>query len=82
MPTPSWALSDIRTKLPAHSTARPFPLIPRLPDPHSTLSFDALTVICGLIGGLSEAIDVYGLDDNLVIPLVSSILLYVVMSLT
>ncbi|SGY23200.1 BQ5605_C019g08913 [Microbotryum silenes-dioicae] len=42
--------------------------LPRLPSPNSTLSLPALSIVCGLIAGVAEAIDVFGLDDNLTLP--------------
>ncbi|GAA6006790.1 hypothetical protein JCM10207_009097 [Rhodosporidiobolus poonsookiae] len=40
----------------------------RLPNPHSTLSLETLAVVNGLTAGLAEAIDFFGLDDNLSLP--------------
>ena len=42
--------------------------LPLLPKPHSTLSANSLNIVTALIAGLSEAIEVWGLDDNLSLP--------------
>lgn len=34
--------------------------LPRLPNPNSTLSFETLVLVCGLVAGLAEAVDVFG----------------------
>ncbi|KAL8279997.1 hypothetical protein RQP46_007578 [Phenoliferia psychrophenolica] len=41
---------------------------PRLPNPESTLSLEALSVMCGVVAGVAEAFDIWGLDDNLTLP--------------
>ncbi|GAA6042973.1 hypothetical protein JCM8097_000032 [Rhodosporidiobolus ruineniae] len=40
----------------------------RLPNPQSTLPLGTLAIVNGLTAGLAEAIDVWGLDDNLSLP--------------
>ncbi|GAA5901202.1 hypothetical protein JCM6882_006142 [Rhodosporidiobolus microsporus] len=40
----------------------------RLPNPQSTLPLGTLVVVNGLTAGLAEAIDFFGLDDNLSLP--------------
>ncbi|BGP16222.1 Diacylglycerol kinase [Rhodosporidiobolus nylandii] len=40
----------------------------RLPSPESTLPLEALVIVNGLTAGLAEAIDFFGLDDNLSLP--------------
>ncbi|CAB4386330.1 unnamed protein product [Rhizophagus irregularis] len=37
----------------------------------SVLSLPSLTILTGIIGGVSELIDLWGLDDNLIIPLLT-----------
>lgn len=56
------------------------PWLYRLPSPRSTLSLGALSVIVGLVGGISEAIDVYGLDDNLSLPVMSGFTIWAALS--
>ncbi|GES77360.1 ATP synthase mitochondrial F1 complex assembly factor 2 [Rhizophagus clarus] len=41
----------------------------------SVLSLPILIILTGIIGGISELIDLWGLDDNLVIPLLTGIML-------
>ncbi|EPX74188.1 phosphatidate cytidylyltransferase Ptp4 [Schizosaccharomyces octosporus yFS286] len=45
----------------------------------SWMPFPVLCVVNGLIGAVAEAMDVWGLDDNVVIPVVSGGLLYLLM---
>ncbi|EEB09661.1 phosphatidate cytidylyltransferase Ptp4 [Schizosaccharomyces japonicus yFS275] len=45
----------------------------------SSIPFPLLCVINGLIGAFAEAMDIWGLDDNLVIPIVSGTLLYLIL---
>lgn len=45
----------------------------------SRIPFPWLCLINGFIGAFAEAMDVWGLDDNLVIPVVSACLLYLIM---
>ncbi|GAA5820396.1 hypothetical protein JCM11251_005609 [Rhodosporidiobolus azoricus] len=40
----------------------------RLPNPQSTLPLETLVIVNGLTAGLAEAIDFFGLDDNLSLP--------------
>ncbi|GAA5945882.1 hypothetical protein JCM1841_006127 [Sporobolomyces salmonicolor] len=40
----------------------------RLPSPRSTLSIERLAVLNGGMAGLAEAVDFFGLDDNLSLP--------------
>nr|BBE10599.1 diacylglycerol kinase [Rhodotorula toruloides] len=42
--------------------------IRRLPNPNSTLDLHTLVVVNGLTAGLAEAIDFFGFDDNLSLP--------------
>uniref|UniRef100_A0A0K3CNL2 BY PROTMAP: gi/472586383/gb/EMS23911.1/ diacylglycerol kinase [Rhodosporidium toruloides NP11] gi/647397529/emb/CDR40609.1/ RHTO0S05e05446g1_1 [Rhodosporidium toruloides] n=1 Tax=Rhodotorula toruloides TaxID=5286 RepID=A0A0K3CNL2_RHOTO len=42
--------------------------IRRLPNPQSTLDLHTLVVVNGLTAGLAEAIDFFGFDDNLSLP--------------
>ncbi|CAG8576433.1 2096_t:CDS:2 [Dentiscutata erythropus] len=49
-----------------------------IPD-KSALSLPALCLITGIVSGISELIDVGGLDDNLVIPLAAGSLLWVIL---
>ncbi|KAM0791225.1 hypothetical protein ACM66B_005706 [Microbotryomycetes sp. NB124-2] len=42
--------------------------LPQLPSPDSTLPVTTLAVVHGLVAGLAEAFDVYGIDDNLSLP--------------
>ncbi|BGP40313.1 Diacylglycerol kinase [Rhodotorula kratochvilovae] len=42
--------------------------IKRLPNPQSTLGLSTLVVVNGLTAGLAEAIDFFGFDDNLSLP--------------
>ncbi|SCZ88774.1 BZ3500_MvSof-1268-A1-R1_Chr2-1g04629 [Microbotryum saponariae] len=55
--------------------------LPRLPSPNSTLSLPALSVVCGLIAGVAEAIDVFGLDDNLTLPVLFGLIAWAVMTI-
>ncbi|GAA5985105.1 hypothetical protein JCM11641_006359 [Rhodosporidiobolus odoratus] len=41
----------------------------RLPNPQSTLPIETLVIVNGLTAGLAEAIDFFGLDDNLSLPI-------------
>ncbi|VVT57286.1 uncharacterized protein SAPINGB_P005642 [Magnusiomyces paraingens] len=45
----------------------------------SFIPFSLLVLICGLIGAISEAIDIYEIDDNLTIPALSAIILYFIL---
>jgi diacylglycerol kinase (CTP) len=45
----------------------------------SGLSLPVLIILTGIIGGVSELIDLWGLDDNLVIPLLSGIMLWILL---
>ncbi|CAI2175474.1 17555_t:CDS:2 [Funneliformis geosporum] len=45
----------------------------------SLLSLPILTILTGIIGGTSELIDLWGLDDNLVIPLLSGTILWILL---
>lgn len=49
---------------------------PRLGGLDSSLEVGTLSVLCGAIAGLSEAIDVYGLDDNLSLPILFGLFLW------
>ncbi|CAG8805532.1 42907_t:CDS:2 [Gigaspora margarita] len=49
-----------------------------IPD-KSVLSFPTLCLITGIISGVSELIDLGGLDDNLVMPLASGSLLWIIL---
>ncbi|KAK9479846.1 cytidylyltransferase family-domain-containing protein [Lipomyces japonicus] len=42
----------------------------------SRLSLAGVSLISGLIGSAAEAVDVWGLDDNLTIPVISAVVLY------
>jgi len=65
----SWQPANGRWVLPGTPRRPPQPdWLPRLPKPHSTLKASSLYILTGLIAGLSEAIDVWGLDDNLSLP--------------
>ncbi|KAG0147759.1 hypothetical protein CROQUDRAFT_42353 [Cronartium quercuum f. sp. fusiforme G11] len=46
-------------------------LVGQLPNPRSSLGLAALSVSCGLVGSIAEAVDVCGWDDNLVVPVLS-----------
>jgi len=43
----------------------------------SVLSLPVLAMLTGIIGGLSELVDIWGLDDNFVIPIVAGCLLII-----
>ncbi|KAM0752624.1 hypothetical protein T439DRAFT_378437 [Meredithblackwellia eburnea MCA 4105] len=43
-------------------------IIPRLPIPKSTLGLVPLSIMNGVVAGVAEAFDVWGLDDNLTLP--------------
>ncbi|CAG8584433.1 3734_t:CDS:2 [Funneliformis caledonium] len=45
----------------------------------SLLPLPILTILTGTIGGMSELIDLWGLDDNLVIPLLSGTILWILL---
>ncbi len=45
----------------------------------SLLSLPVLAILAGIIGGVSELIDLWGLDDNLVIPLLSGTILWILL---
>lgn len=45
----------------------------------SALSLPTLIILTGIIGGASELIDLWGLDDNLVIPLLTGIMLRILL---
>ncbi|CAG8476362.1 10508_t:CDS:2 [Paraglomus occultum] len=45
----------------------------------SVLSLPVLILLTGIIGGSSELVDVWGLDDNFVIPVVAGCLLWVIL---
>lgn len=49
--------------------------------PSSPLSLGGLSILGGLVAAFSEFIDLFGLDDNLVIPVVSGGLLYALLVL-
>lgn len=42
----------------------------------SYIPFPVLVLICGVVGAVSEAIDIYDIDDNLTIPALSALCLY------
>ncbi|KAK4054589.1 Diacylglycerol kinase [Microbotryomycetes sp. JL201] len=42
--------------------------LPQLPSPDSTLPVATLALVHGLVAGVAEAFDVYGIDDNLSLP--------------
>ncbi|RIA87574.1 phosphatidate cytidylyltransferase [Glomus cerebriforme] len=47
----------------------------------SLISLPILIILTGIIGGISELIDLWGLDDNLVIPIFSGIMLWILLRL-
>lgn len=51
-----------------HQPAR---LTGQLPTPKSNMSLLGLSIGCGLVGAMAEAVEVFGLDDNLVVPVLS-----------
>ncbi|GAA98370.1 hypothetical protein E5Q_05056 [Mixia osmundae IAM 14324] len=52
-------------------TQRPWAHIPRLPSPRSTVSLPVLMSASALISAVAESVYVFGLDDNLALPLLS-----------
>ena len=53
--------------------------IPSWQPEKSALSLPVLTILTGIIGGLSELVDIWGLDDNFVIPVVAGCLLWTIL---
>lgn len=51
-----------------HSTLQ---LTGQLPNPRSTMGLASLSVGCGLVGAIGEALDVFEWDDNMVLPILS-----------
>ncbi|PLW28717.1 hypothetical protein PCANC_13510 [Puccinia coronata f. sp. avenae] len=43
----------------------------KLPNPNSSLSLAPLSLACGLVAALAESFDLFGWDDNLVLPILS-----------
>ncbi|KAK4051071.1 Diacylglycerol kinase [Microbotryomycetes sp. JL221] len=63
----SWIPGKLASSWTGPRCSRPTPF-PQLPSPNSTLSLSALAIVHGLTAGLAEALDVYGIDDNLSLP--------------
>ncbi|EGG09181.1 uncharacterized protein MELLADRAFT_29397, partial [Melampsora larici-populina 98AG31] len=49
----------------------PARLTGQLPTPKSNMSLLGLSIGCGLVGAVAEAVEVFGLDDNLIVPVLS-----------
>ncbi|KAI5476325.1 diacylglycerol kinase [Pseudohyphozyma bogoriensis] len=63
----SWLPGRMASEWKGSRTGRPT-WIPGLPTPESTLGVRELAVINGVVAGVAEAIDLWGLDDNLTLP--------------
>ncbi|GAA5939028.1 diacylglycerol kinase [Sporobolomyces koalae] len=53
--------------------------IERLPNPNSTLTIASLSLLNGCMAGLAEAIDFFGLDDNLSLPVLFGLFCWISM---
>lgn len=47
----------------------------------SNIPLWVLVIICGFVGAVSEAIDIYNIDDNFTIPVLSAVCLYPILYL-
>jgi len=75
-------VSWVPARLASTWTGPPSPqptFLPRLANPDSTLTLPALTLACGLTAGFAEAIDLFGLDDNLTLPVLFGFSLYAIL---
>lgn len=52
----------------------------RLKNPGSTMSAAGLATLCGAVAGVAEAIDVFGMDDNLSLPVLFGFFLWASMT--
>ncbi|KAH9811211.1 hypothetical protein DFH28DRAFT_1032862 [Melampsora americana] len=50
---------------------QPAKLAGQLASPKSNMSLLGLSIGCGLVGAVAEAVEVFGLDDNLIVPVLS-----------
>lgn len=48
----------------------------RLPQPQSTLPLWKVELICAFSAAIAEGIDIYGLDDNVIMPVLSGLMIW------
>lgn len=53
----------------------------RLPQPQSTLPLWQVELICAFSAAIAEGIDIYGLDDNVIMPVLSGLMIWASLSI-